>query len=83
MMKKNRFFELYFIIFNITKFYNLGNFPTIADYYVATILMQLEWISFDFSLWPKITQWLDVLKRMQEWADIHEKHRELVEVLTK
>ena len=45
--------------------------------------MQLEWISFDFSLWPKITQWLDVLKRMQEWTDIHEKHRELVEALTK
>lgn len=61
----------------------LGGFPTIADYYVATVLVQLEWINFGLELWPKISAWLSILKGMQQWKEVHEKHCGFVAELQK
>ncbi|XP_057298415.1 glutathione S-transferase theta-1-like [Hydractinia symbiolongicarpus] len=63
--------------------YLTGGFPTIADYYVATVLVQLEWINFGLELWPKISAWLSILKGMQQWKEVHEKHSGFVAELQK
>ena len=51
-----------------------GNDINIADLYVSTILTQLEWIEFDFALWPNTACWLRSLKQSPHWQKVHEKH---------
>lgn len=63
--------------------YLTGASPTIADYYVATILVQLEWLNFDFQLWPKITAWMKSFKESEHWKLVHEKHEGFVTELQK
>eukprot|EP00112_Aurelia_sp_Birch-Aquarium-sp1_P012382 Seg2604.4 transcript_id=Seg2604.4/GoldUCD/mRNA.D3Y31 product="Glutathione S-transferase 1 isoform D" protein_id=Seg2604.4/GoldUCD/D3Y31 len=63
--------------------YLCGEEMTIADLYVATILVQLEWIDFDFSLWPKIINWMQQIKEIPQWAEVHEKHYGFVKELKK
>jgi len=51
-----------------------GDQITIADLYVGTVLTQLEWIEFDFKLWPNIIGWLAAIKKSNHWEFVHEKH---------
>ena len=61
----------------------LGSTLTVADFYVATVILQLEWISFDFSLWPKTVKWLSTFKELELWKKVHEKHDGFVGELKK
>ena len=61
----------------------LGNSATVADYYVATVLRQLEWVNFEFQLWPKLLKWFITFKELELWKKIHEKHDGFVEELKK
>eukprot|EP00111_Clytia_hemisphaerica_P006716 TCONS_00019420-protein len=60
-----------------------GSSITVADYYVATLILQLEWLEFDFSLWPKLTNWLNTFKDLELWKKVHEKHNGFVAELKK
>ncbi|KAJ8042329.1 Glutathione S-transferase theta-1 [Holothuria leucospilota] len=54
---------------------------TVVDFFVATILMQAEWISFDLRLWPKLKSWLGSMKSQNGWDQVHKVHREFVQEL--
>ena len=56
---------------------------TVCDYYVATMIVQLEWINFEFNLWPHIQRWLDTIKNTAMWEKVHEKHNGFVQELHK
>ena len=51
---------------------------TVADSYIATTLLQAEWIGFKFRLWPKVESWLRRVKAQEYWSEVHAAHRELV-----
>ena len=51
-----------------------SNHVTVGDIYAATVLIQLEWIDFDISLWPNLQSWLAKIKDIQHWNTVHEKH---------
>ena len=59
----------------------LGDNPTVADCYLATMLVQLQWVQFDFSLWRKIRTWLETMKEVKGWNEVHEKHYGFVKKL--
>lgn len=55
---------------------------TVADVYVATILLQLEWIdNVDMKLWPMLNRWLKEVRKQEQWDTVHAKHSEFVEAL--
>lgn len=54
--------------------YLCGQRITIADMFVATVLVQLEWTTFNFKLWPKVASWLQRVKRVDFWEKVHEEH---------
>lgn len=56
----------------------VGHQPTVADFYLATTLCQLEWVSFEFNLWQKVTSWMCQLKKFKGWDEVHEKHNGFV-----
>ena len=59
-----------------------GDKLTVADLYVATIILQLEWVeSVDMKLWPKLNKWLKEVRKEKHWDTVHAKHREFVEAL--
>lgn len=59
-----------------------GDQLSVADLYVATILVQLEWVeAVDMKLWPKINRWLKEVRKQEHWNTVHVKHREFVEAL--
>ncbi len=60
-----------------------GKDMTVADLYVATILVQLEWTEFDMSLWPRVCHWLASVKSTEHWDTVHEKHCGFVKELHK
>ena len=60
-----------------------GDHMTIADIYVGTVLSQLEWIEFDFKLWPNINKWLVTIRESSHWSFVHEKHNGFVSQLKK
>ena len=68
---------------DVCLFCSLGATVTVADYYVATLILQLEWLDFDFSLWPKLTSWLNTFKDLELWKKVHEKHDGFVAELKK
>ncbi|WAR12322.1 GSTT3-like protein, partial [Mya arenaria] len=39
-----------------------GNRPTIADTYVATVLVQVEWSGTHLAMWPHVEKWLGRVK---------------------
>ena len=51
-----------------------GDDPSIADYFAATVLCQLDWVSFEFTLWHKLSCWLERVKNSRDWDFVHEKH---------
>lgn len=48
-----------------------GSELTIADSYVATILCQAECVEFDFTLWPRLSEWLVRVKGQEHWSEVH------------
>lgn len=59
-----------------------GDKLTVVDLYVATIVLQLEWVeSVDMKLWPKLNKWLKEVRTQKHWDTVHAKHREFVENL--
>ena len=59
-----------------------GDKLTVADLYVATIILQLEWVeSVDMKLWPQLNNWLKEVRQGKHWDTVHAKHREFVEAL--
>lgn len=60
-----------------------GEKLTIADLYIGTILVQLEWIDFDLKLWPRVIGWLQSVKKSNFWDVVHEKHNGFVRELKK
>ena len=48
--------------------------PSVADFFAATVLVQLDWIGFEFSLWNRVNRWLHRLKSSDLWDAVHEKH---------
>ena len=62
--------------------YICGDKLTIADIYVATVLVQLEWVEvIDMKLWPKLNRWLKEVRKHPHWNTVHAKHYEFVESL--
>ena len=62
--------------------YICGDKLTIADIYVATVLVQLEWLEvIDMKLWPKLNRWLKEVRKHRHWETVHEKHKEFVDSL--
>ncbi|XP_046842469.1 uncharacterized protein LOC124436563 [Xenia sp. Carnegie-2017] len=56
--------------------------PTVADFYVATVIIQLEWMeSIDMKLWPSIHSWLNEIQKQEHWDTVHAKHVEFVKSL--
>ena len=51
---------------------------TAANSYIATRLLQAEWIGFKFRLLPKVESWLSRVKAQEYWSEVHAVHRELV-----
>ena len=51
-----------------------GNEITIADTFVATVLVQVEWTSFNIKIWPKVNEWLRKVKGQLFWDKVHSAH---------
>ncbi|KAH3769055.1 glutathione S-transferase theta-3-like isoform X1 [Dreissena polymorpha] len=51
-----------------------GNRITIADTYVATILLQTEWLGTKLSMWPHVEKWLSRVKNQVFWDVVHSSH---------
>lgn len=59
-----------------------GDVASVADTYVATIIVQLEWVeSMDMKLWSKLNRWLKEVRKQEYWDEVHGKHKEFVESL--
>ena len=58
-----------------------GDRLTVADTYVATVLIQAEWVGFKFTMWPKVDSWLKAIKCQDYWADVHVSHKKFLEEL--
>ena len=54
--------------------YLCGDDVTLADYFAATVLVQLDWVGFEFGLWRRVCGWLDALRTCEHWKTVHEKH---------
>ena len=63
--------------------YLCGKDITVADLYVATVLVQLDWTEFDMMLWPRLCHWLQCMKCSEHWSTVHEKHNGFVKELHK
>ena len=71
------------VLLSFPCFITTGTTPTIADYYVTTLLLQLEWLNFEFQLWPKLLKWMNTFKELELWKKVHEKHDGFVKELKK
>ncbi|KAK7464000.1 hypothetical protein BaRGS_00037998 [Batillaria attramentaria] len=58
--------------------YLTGNRQTLADMFVATVLVQMEWTGFKFKMWPKVDIWLGRVKHAEFWDFVHTSHKEFV-----
>ena len=61
--------------------YLTGQRQTVADLFVATVLVQMEWTGFRFRLWPKVETWLYRVKFAEFWDTVHDSHAEFVKEL--
>ena len=61
--------------------YLTGERLTVADYFVATVLIQTEWVGFNFKMWPKVAAWLRLVRSQDNWALVHAAHRIFVQEL--
>jgi len=51
-----------------------GNRPTIADTFVGTVLVQVEWTGTKLSMWPRVDKWLSRVKNQVHWDVVHSAH---------
>ena len=51
-----------------------GNRITVADTYIACILVQVEWTGTKFKMWPKVEAWLSRVKNQENWDTVHLSH---------
>ncbi|XP_060601873.1 glutathione S-transferase theta-3-like [Ruditapes philippinarum] len=51
-----------------------GNRITVADSFVATILLQAEWSGTKFKMWPHVEKWLSRVKNQVHWDTVHMSH---------
>ena len=61
--------------------YVCGDEPCIADYYIATILAQIEWLGFDLKLWPGVIKWSKAIAEKDFWKKTHKDHDEFIKSL--
>ncbi|KAL8623419.1 hypothetical protein ACOMHN_037954 [Nucella lapillus] len=61
--------------------YLTGHRQTVADLFVATVLVQMEWTGFGFRLWPKLHSWLTRVGHAELWDTVHESHHDFVSEL--
>ncbi|KAL4235460.1 Glutathione S-transferase [Mactra antiquata] len=54
--------------------YLTGSRVTIADSFVATVLLQAEWSGTKFTMWPKVEKWLSRVKNQVHWETVHNSH---------
>lgn len=57
-----------------SKHYLTGNRITVADSYIATILVQAEWSGTKFGMWPLVDKWLSRVKDQVHWDSVHVTH---------
>ncbi|KAK7114588.1 hypothetical protein V1264_000627 [Littorina saxatilis] len=58
--------------------YLTGGRQTVADLFVATVLIQMEWTGFRFKLWPRVETWLARVRHAEFWDTVHVSHKEFV-----
>lgn len=58
--------------------YVTGNSLSIADSYIASIIMQAEGCGFDLDMWPKVSAWLKRVKMQEHWSKVHKFHYTLI-----
>ena len=54
---------------------------TAADYYIATIIIQTQWLSFDLKLWPAVMKWIETISTKDFWKTAHVEHVEFMKTL--
>ena len=54
-----------------------GN-ATFADSWVTVVLSLLELVGFDFQPWPKVKQWMMLMKSNCDYVDVSHAHEENV-----
>ena len=58
--------------------YLAGERHTVADSYVATVLLQAEWVGLSFRLWPRVEHWLRRERAQEFWGEVHAAHNQVV-----
>lgn len=58
-----------------------GNRITVADSYVASILLQTEWTGMKLRMWPHVEKWLTRVKNQVHWDIVHSAHSMYVKEL--
>lgn len=52
----------------------VGNRITVADSFIACILVQAEWTGTKLKMWPKVEAWLSRVKNQEHWDTVHLSH---------
>ena len=52
----------------------VGNRITVADSFIACILVQAEWTGTKLKMWPKVESWLSRVKNQEHWDTVHLSH---------
>ena len=63
--------------------YLTGDRITVADSFVATVVLQAQWNGFQLQMWPKTEKWLRLVRAQEFWSQVHHDHNELVQELNK
>ena len=51
-----------------------GNRITVADSFIGTVLLQIEWTGMKLQMWPKVDAWLSRVKKQVHWDTVHLAH---------
>lgn len=60
-----------------------GNRITIADSFVATVLLQAQWSGTKFTMWPHVEKWLSHVQNQVHWDTVHLSHAAFLKELEK
>lgn len=63
--------------------YVCGSQITLADSFVVTTLLQVQWAGFKFNIWPKVRAWIDRVSQQPYWSQVHETHEHFLEEVRK
>ncbi len=61
--------------------YLTGDRLTVADTFVASVLIQCEWTGFKFKMWPRVETWLKLVRSQTHWSDVHAAHKTFIREL--